>query len=88
LLGVCGGAHPHPQTPAFPPFSDAEGNCEAGLSSYVWGFVLYFNHTRPHQGINQHIPAASSTDATMTAGAIISQSVLGGLHHDYRRVVC
>jgi putative transposase len=61
---------------------------ERHLFRLVKEYKLYFNHARPHQGINQHIPAASSTDATMTTGAIISQPVLGGLHHDYRRVAC
>jgi hypothetical protein len=61
---------------------------ERHLSRLVKEYKLYFNHARPHQGISQHIPAASSKDATMTAGTIISQPVLGGLHHDYRRVAC
>jgi putative transposase len=61
---------------------------ERHLHRVVKEYKLYFNHARPHQSINQQVPAASSTDATMTAGAIISQPVLGELHHDYRRVAC
>jgi putative transposase len=61
---------------------------ERHLSRLVKEYKLYFNHTRPHQDINQQIPAASTTDAAMTTGAIISQPVLGGLHHDYRRAAC
>ena len=49
-------------------------------------YVAFFNHARPHQGINQRIPASSGTTATVVpAGTITCQSVLGGLHHDYRR---
>jgi putative transposase len=49
-------------------------------------YVAYFNDARPHQGRGQQIPCAGAPqDDTASGGTIISQPVLGGLHHDYRR---
>ena len=57
------------------------------LYRVVKEYTNYFNHARPHQGIDQQIPCTSFSmkDDLPMEGAIISHSVLGGLHHDYRR---
>jgi hypothetical protein len=54
----------------------------------VTDYVTYFNQARPHQGIGQHIPAfIGQVSAFESSGQpVVSQPVLGGLHHDYRRV--
>jgi len=59
---------------------------EPHLARVVKAYVHYFNEARPHQGIGQRIPAASTTSDTPppTAGKVISIPVLGGLHHVYR----
>ena len=49
-------------------------------------YVAYFNEARPHQGINQRIPADPVNDNAAGKGTVIARPVLGGLHHDYRRV--
>jgi putative transposase len=66
---------------------------ERHLHSVVKEFVEYYNSARPHQGIGHAIPkqAGSSVQggspgAGGAGGKIISLPVLGGLHHDYRRV--
>lgn len=51
-------------------------------------YVTYFNHARPHQGIDQRIPVPQEDDMHRIRGSdcqIVSYPVLGGLHHDYRR---
>jgi putative transposase len=61
---------------------------EAHLRHALRAYVAYFNRARPHQGIGQAIPAGSTSAAPCGAGAerIVAFPVLGGLHHDYRRV--
>ncbi|MFC1960684.1 integrase core domain-containing protein [Chloroflexota bacterium] len=52
-------------------------------------YVAYFNHSRPHQGIDQRIPDPREADESREGechGRIVGRPVLGGLHHDYRRV--
>ena len=52
-------------------------------------YVDYFNHARPHQGIEQRIPDPREEDVVSVGecrGHIVGHPVLGGLHHDYRRV--
>ncbi len=61
---------------------------EAHLRRVLSEYVRYFNHARPHQGINQRVPergdaSSSSIDAE---GRVVAFPVLGGLHHDYRKV--
>lgn len=58
---------------------------EPHLARVVKAYVHDFNEARPHQGIGQRIPAASTTSDTPppTAGKVISIPVLGGLHHVY-----
>jgi hypothetical protein len=59
---------------------------ERHLRKIMKQYQAYFNHTRPHQGINQRVPCpAEQPEEQPTKGEIISQPVLGGLHHDYRR---
>jgi putative transposase len=59
---------------------------EQHLRKIMKQYQVYFNHARPHQGINQQIPCpAEQSEAQVTRGQIISQPVLGGLHHDYQR---
>ncbi len=50
-------------------------------------YVQYFNDARPHQGIQQRIPTSSEpTHLVHGHGAVQAIPILGGLHHDYRRV--
>ncbi len=51
-------------------------------------YVEYFNQARPHQGIRQQIPEreVTSVPPEQRGDHIISVPVLGGLHHEYRRV--
>ena len=61
---------------------------EAHLRRILKEYVTYFNDSRPHQGIQQQIPGAqrSATSGRSEPGRIVAFPVLGGLHHDYRRV--
>ncbi len=61
---------------------------EAHLRRVLREYVGYFNRSRPHQGIDQRVPDRQSSPdtAAATAEAIVSFPVLGGLHHEYRRV--
>ncbi len=60
---------------------------EAHLRRVLKEYVTYFNRSRPHQGINQRAPEPEASSARLvgTTGRVIAFSVLGGLHHDYRR---
>ncbi len=51
-------------------------------------YVAYFNQARPHQGIGQAIPQGSTPQGqeAQGRGRVVAIPVLGGLHHDYRRV--
>jgi putative transposase len=61
---------------------------EKQLHRVLRAYVAYFNEARPHQGIQQQVPArvASPAPLDQRGNRIISVPVLGGLHHDYRRV--
>lgn len=63
---------------------------EKHLHRVVKEYVRYYNSARPHQGISQAIPEAEPLLMEQApagdAGKIISFPVLGGLHHDYRRI--
>jgi putative transposase len=49
-------------------------------------YSAYFNGARPHQGTGQQIPAKPCVhEHAPSSGRIVAASVLGGLHHDYRR---
>ncbi len=60
---------------------------ESHLRRIVMEYVTYFNQARPHQGIGQQIPAfIGQVSAHESSGQpVVSGSVLGGLHRDYRR---
>ncbi len=51
-------------------------------------YVANFNQARPHQGIKQQIPELPVPSAPWhnQREKMIAVPVLGGLHHDYRRV--
>jgi len=60
---------------------------EDHLREVLKEYVGYFNTSRPHQGIQQSIPAGNlGEDPPRTAGKVVAGPILGGLHHDYRRV--
>ena len=47
-------------------------------------YVEYFNTLRPHQGLNQRIPQATSPSVVSPpGGSVLVQPILGGLHHAY-----
>jgi len=50
--------------------------------------ALSFNDARPHQGIDQQVPAgvAAAHGVAGSRGSIVATPVLGGLHHAYQRV--
>jgi putative transposase len=48
-------------------------------------YVAYFNGRRPHQGLEQRVPAPQPVDGSAAKGKVVAIPVLGGLHHDYRR---
>jgi putative transposase len=61
---------------------------EAHLRRVLIEYVSFFNRSRPHQDINQSVPeAAHASDRSVSAkGNVVAFPVLGGLHHQYRRV--
>jgi putative transposase len=61
---------------------------EKQLHRVLYAYVKYFNQARPHQGIQQQVPQGEVTfvPPDQRSNRIISVSVLGGLHHEYRRV--
>jgi putative transposase len=60
---------------------------EAHLRRILNEYVGYFNRSRPHQGINQHVPEPGDTAASPVSGGaqVVAFPVLGGLHHVYRK---
>jgi transposase InsO family protein len=64
---------------------------EEHLGKVAGQYAVYFNKARPHQGIGQRIPDGPANDNNVGerqqrgVGKIVATSVLGGLHHDYRR---
>jgi putative transposase len=57
---------------------------EGHLGSLLRQYQLYFNESRPHQGIGQRVPTKPVPDIDLS-NPIEVTSVLGGLHVDYRR---
>ena len=60
---------------------------EAQLRRILKEYVMYFNRSRPHQGIDQRVPDPDERggQAPGAAGHIVAFPVLGGLHHEYRK---
>jgi transposase InsO family protein len=56
---------------------------EAHLRRVLNEYVQYFTRSRPHQGINQQIPATEQRSGG--TGRIRCRDVLGGIIHDYYR---
>ncbi len=61
---------------------------EKQLHRVLRAYVTYFNQARPHQGIHQQVPQGKvpSIPPGHCGDRIISVPVLGGLHHEYRKV--
>jgi putative transposase len=61
---------------------------EQQLYRVLQAYVAYFNRARPHQGIQQQVPEGEvhSVPPGQSGNCITAVSVLGGLHHGYRRV--
>jgi len=63
------------------------------LHRIVQEYIDYFNSSRPHQGIDQHIPNAFVAykdrrwPISQPTGRITSTPILGGLHRSYERVI-
>jgi transposase InsO family protein len=58
---------------------------ESHLRTVLSEYSAYFNASRPHQGLNQRVPAPPTAIRSTTGGRVVALPVLGGLHHDYRR---
>ncbi|MDC7226035.1 MAG: integrase core domain-containing protein [Spirochaetales bacterium] len=54
---------------------------EKQVRKIIKSYVDYYNHQRPHQGLDQ-IPAGRIVSST---GKIKKERILGGLHHNYYR---
>jgi putative transposase len=59
---------------------------EQHLLAVLREYVVYFNECRPHQALRQRLPVGAANENTAGKGSVIARPVLGGLHHDYRRV--
>ncbi|MDP9317180.1 MAG: integrase core domain-containing protein [Chloroflexota bacterium] len=57
---------------------------EAHLGRVLKEYAVYFNQSRPHQGIDQRVPEPKNSPVG-NAGRVGSFPVLGGLHHAYQR---
>ena len=57
---------------------------EGHLGSVLRQYQLYFNESRPHQGIGQRVPTRPVLDIDLSK-RVEATSVLGGLHVDDRR---
>ena len=59
---------------------------ERHLARVLHEYVAYFNRARPHQGLGQAMPEPLPGGQDQREGPVRAVPVLGGLHHDYRRV--
>jgi transposase InsO family protein len=57
---------------------------EKQLRQLVNEYAQYFNEDRPHQGLNQRLPARLDPSRP-NEGEMVARPVLGGLHHAYSR---
>jgi len=61
---------------------------ERQLLHHLTAYVTYFNQARPHQGIDQRIPATPVPyHNSPSDGPIVAVPILNGLHHDYQHRV-
>lgn len=58
---------------------------ERHLQKIVDEFVVYYNQQRPHRSLAHRPPCPVSVSTDPPHGSVIAESVLGGLHHVYRR---
>jgi hypothetical protein len=56
---------------------------EAHLCRILGAYAAYYNELRTHRSLNKDTPFHR---AIQRIGAITSQPVLGGLHHQYCRI--
>jgi transposase InsO family protein len=56
---------------------------ESHLRRVLKEYTEYYNHSRPHQGIDQHFPVSGPVNSTK--GPVRRRDVLGGVIHDYYR---
>jgi putative transposase len=56
---------------------------EIHLRRVLKEYVEYYNHARPHQGIDQHFPVSGPFRSTK--GPVRRLDILGGVIHDYYR---
>jgi putative transposase len=58
------------------------------LRRVLHAYVTYFNTLRPHQGLQQNIPAQPDTPSAppVSLTTIRAKPILGGLHHAYEKV--
>ena len=55
---------------------------EAHLRRVLKEYTAYFNHARPHQGLEQRVPQlVATTSPAQRGGTVIALPVLNGLHH-------
>jgi putative transposase len=58
---------------------------EAHARRVIKEYVAFYNHRRPHQGINQQIPdPLPSPQSSQGHQEVIAIPILNGLHHDYQ----
>ncbi len=58
---------------------------EGHLRRVILEYVHYFNESRPHQRIGQKVPGPTKVPGEDGNGEVVESSILGGLHHEYRR---
>jgi len=56
---------------------------ERHLRHVLRSYMTYHNDARTHLSLNKDAPVPRAVE---TAGRIISQPILGGLHHQYTRI--
>jgi putative transposase len=60
----------------------AENHFRRILREYV---TVYFNTSRPHQGLGQRIAKAATNDNATHVGRVVACPIWGKLHHDDQR---
>ena len=56
---------------------------ENHLQKILAEYIPYYNSSRTHMSLDKDSPNGREVQ---TSGKIVSTSILGGLHHEYRRV--